>query len=66
MGKRTDPLPFLIPDAEKWLRKAYSDYYYRPKYILKCLYNIRSIQDVWENLVAGSSMLLSRIQRQFQ
>jgi len=66
MGKRTDPLPFLIPDAEKWLRKAYSDYYYRPKYILKCLYNIRSTQDVWENLVAGSSMLLSRIQRQFQ
>jgi len=66
MGKRTDPLPFLIPDAEKWLQKAYSDYYYRPKYVLKRLLSIRSPQDACENLVAGSSMLLSKITKQFQ
>jgi radical SAM superfamily enzyme YgiQ (UPF0313 family) len=66
MGKRTDPLPFLIPDAEMWLQKAYSDYYYRPTYILKRLFNIRSPQDLCENLFAGSSMLLSKIRSQFQ
>jgi radical SAM superfamily enzyme YgiQ (UPF0313 family) len=66
MGKRTDPLPFLIPDAEMWLQKAYSDYYYRPTYILKRLFNIRSPQDLCENLIAGSSMLLSKIRSQFQ
>ncbi|MBM4311436.1 MAG: radical SAM protein, partial [Deltaproteobacteria bacterium] len=66
MGRRTDPLPFLIPDAEKWLQRAYSDYYYRPKYILKRLRTMRSPQDMCENLVAGSSLLLTKIRRQFQ
>ena len=66
MGKRTDALPFLIPDAEKWLQKAYSDYYYRPKYVLKRLCNIRSPQDATDNLIAGTTMLLSKIRKQFQ
>jgi radical SAM superfamily enzyme YgiQ (UPF0313 family) len=66
MGRRTDALPFLIPDAEKWLQKAYSDYYYRPKYVLKRLCNIRSPQDAADNLIAGTTMLLSKIRKQFQ
>lgn len=66
MGRRTDALPFLIPDAEKWLQKAYSDYYYRPRYILKRVLSIRSPRDAMENLLAGSSMVLSKVRRQFE
>ncbi len=35
LGVRSDRLPYLVPGLEKWLRKAFGSFYYRPAYWLK-------------------------------
>jgi radical SAM superfamily enzyme YgiQ (UPF0313 family) len=41
LGLREDSLPYLVPNAEKWVRKAYRSFYFRPNYILKRLFKAR-------------------------
>ncbi len=43
VGKRTDQrIPYFVPDAERWTKKAYTKFYFRPKYIFGQLRKIRS------------------------
>ena len=41
LGLREDSLPYLVPNAEKWVHKAYRSFYFRPNYILKRLFKVR-------------------------
>ncbi len=38
--------PYFVPDAEDWIKKAYREFYFRPKYILRQFFKIRSWDDV--------------------
>lgn len=46
LGKRADSLPFLFPDAGKWVAKAYREFYFRPSYIAYRLMR----RDGWQNI----------------
>ncbi|MFQ5464365.1 MAG: B12-binding domain-containing radical SAM protein [Thermodesulfobacteriota bacterium] len=41
-GRRYDRAPYLVPDAEKWARRALWSFYFRPGYIAKRLKKIDS------------------------
>jgi anaerobic magnesium-protoporphyrin IX monomethyl ester cyclase len=38
-------IPYFLPDIERWIKKAYSSFYFRPKYVIKKLNQIRSLYD---------------------
>ena len=47
LGKRRDRIPYFVPDADEWVRKAYREFYLRPDYILRRIAKIRS----WDSLL---------------
>jgi radical SAM superfamily enzyme YgiQ (UPF0313 family) len=47
LGKRSDALPFLIPDAGAWAARAYRSFYFSPGYLLHQLLAIRSARDLF-------------------
>ena len=54
LGKPQAPIPPFVPDADRWVRRAYREFYFRPKRILQQLFRIRSRQDLlksWDALV---------------
>jgi len=36
-------MPYLVPDAEKWMKKAYRSFYLRPRFILRKVLQLKSI-----------------------
>lgn len=61
LGLRDDRLPYFVPDAEKWVRKAYRSFYFRPNYIVKRLFKIRSWDDVKKHIQAAKGLLSFRM-----
>lgn len=61
LGLRDDRLPYFIPDAEKWVRKAYRSFYFRPNYIVKRLFKIRTWNDVKKYVQAAKGLLSFRM-----
>jgi len=57
LGLRDDRLPYLVPDAERWIRKAYRSFYFRPNYIVKRLFKIRSCNDIRKHIQAARGLL---------
>lgn len=50
LGEDLDPIPPLVPNADKWVSQAYRSFYLRPRKIFEQLRNIRSLKDVQKNL----------------
>ncbi len=50
LGKKQDPMPNLVPNADKWVERAYKSFYLRPSKILKQLLAIRSLHDIKRNV----------------
>ncbi|MFX0023370.1 MAG: B12-binding domain-containing radical SAM protein [Candidatus Hermodarchaeota archaeon] len=46
LNKTNERLPFLVENADKWVRRAYREFYFRPKVLLKKLFAIRSIDTI--------------------
>ncbi|MBI4454076.1 cobalamin B12-binding domain-containing protein [Candidatus Woesearchaeota archaeon] len=44
--KRNDRLPYLVPDADKWVKKAYRSFYFRPSFVIKKIRKLNS----WDTL----------------
>ena len=57
LGKRNDKIPYLAPDADKWLKKCYWSFYLRPGYILKSIAKIHSWDSVIKHFQALSGLL---------
>jgi len=57
LGRRVDRLPYLIPDAEKWVRRAYRSFYFRPHYLLKRLFKIQDWYDLKNSIEATKGIL---------
>lgn len=57
LGMRDDNLPYMVAYAEEWIRKAYRSFYFRPNYIIKRLFRLRSWHDVKNYTEAARGLL---------
>lgn len=53
LGKRDDRLPYFVNDAEKWVRNAYKEFYLRPRFVLKKLWKMRSLDTMRKYIRGG-------------
>lgn len=58
LGKINYRFPYLVPDAEKWIKTAYREFYFRPSYILKQISKIHSLDAFKKHWWAFKSMVL--------
>lgn len=66
LGLRDDRLPYFVPDAERWVRKAYRSFYFRPNYIAKRLFKIRTWDNVKKHVQAAKGLLSFGMKRSEQ
>jgi anaerobic magnesium-protoporphyrin IX monomethyl ester cyclase len=60
LGKTNKRLPPLTKDAEKWIKKAYLEFYFRPSFILKKFKKINSFDALKKNVRGAISLLSMR------
>ena len=58
LGEEMEAIPPLVADADKWVKKAYQSFYFRPSKIANQFLRIRSLKDLQKN-VAGFVGLLN-------
>jgi radical SAM superfamily enzyme YgiQ (UPF0313 family) len=63
LGKRNDPLPFLFPDTDRYIYKAYRQLYFNPSYIAKMLCKKETILNFRKYLTAALNLLRMKFQR---
>jgi len=61
LGKTNKRLPFFVKDTDKWIKKAYRSFYFRPSYILKMILKIRSWHDIQKYYYAALGLFLFRM-----
>ena len=61
LGKRTDPLPYMVDDADKWVKTAFHEFYYRPGYILRHMLSIRTFKELSEGINVAKSLLSLKV-----
>ncbi len=54
LGKRNDKITYLIPDMEKWIRRAFRKFYARFSFLMGKLFDL----DVWLSLIRRPRLLL--------
>ncbi len=57
-GRRRDRAPYLIDDAERWVRRALWSFYFRPAYILKRMRKINSWDTFKKHLTGALAFLM--------
>jgi len=57
LGQKVAPIEPLVPDAEKWVKKAYRDFYLRPSKIFSQLLGIKSLDDLTKSVHALIGLL---------
>ncbi len=50
LGKKTGPISDFVPDADQWVERAYKRFYFRPRFIMRQLMNLRSLGDLKETI----------------
>lgn len=63
LGTTHERLPYLVPDAEMWINRAYRSFYFRWDYVLKRIVSIRSLQDVKKHVQAAKGLFLFRMSK---
>lgn len=58
LGEKVGKLNYLVPDAEKWVERAYKEFYFRPKFIIKKLKGLNSI-DTLKKYIRGARSILA-------
>lgn len=61
LGRRSDPLPYMVADADKWVKLAFREFYYRPTYMIKHLLSIRSFKELNEGFSAAKSLFALKV-----
>lgn len=61
LGKRSDPLSYMVTDADKWVKTAFREFYYRPGYMLRHLFSIRSLKELNDGFNAAKSLLALKV-----
>ena len=57
LDKTNERLPFLVEKADEWVRRAYREFYFRPKFILKKIFEIRSMDTIKKYINGFRSIL---------
>jgi len=57
LGKKVDRIPYLVKDADKWIAKAYRQFYFRPRFILREIGKLRSWDEVKKKIKIGINLL---------
>lgn len=63
LGQRTDRIPYFVKDSDEWVKKAYRQFYFRPLFLLKRLFMIRSIDDVKKMYDASIGILFFKMSK---
>ncbi len=63
LGKRSDALPFVFPDAGVWVIKAYKSFYFSPRYILKQMKTAAFYKNFFKNLKLALNLFLMKFKR---
>lgn len=58
LGKTNKRVPFLVENADEWVRRAYKEFYLRPQFFLKKLFKIRSIDTIREYIRGFRGIIL--------
>jgi radical SAM superfamily enzyme YgiQ (UPF0313 family) len=58
LGKIDRRFPYFVADADKWIKMAYREFYFRPIYILRQLFKIRSWDDIRKRWWAFKGLFL--------
>lgn len=66
LGKRSDPLAYMVPGADKWVKTAFREFYYRPGYIARHLLNIRSFKELRDGFNAAKSLIALKVRHTAQ
>jgi radical SAM superfamily enzyme YgiQ (UPF0313 family) len=61
LEKCRERLPFMVKDAPRWLNKAFHEFYFRPRFLLNKLTQIRSVRSLYENIRAAFSIFLFKL-----
>lgn len=61
LGRRIEPLPYMVGDADKWVKRAFREFYYRPNYIIKHLFCIRSFKELKDGCSAAKSLFALKV-----
>lgn len=57
LGKKVARMPYLVDDAEKWAKRAYRRFYFRPKFVIKKIKRLNSLE-VLEHYYKGAKAIL--------
>jgi len=60
-GEHCDPLPYIVADSDKWVQRAFREFYYRPEYITKHLLGIRSFKEAKDGFNAAKSLISLKV-----
>lgn len=61
LGKRNDRIPYLVPEADKWMAKAYRSYYIRPKFVIKALKKMRSADTIKKYITGAKGIVFFKM-----
>jgi anaerobic magnesium-protoporphyrin IX monomethyl ester cyclase len=64
LNARNDRLPYLVDNAEEWIRKAYKNFYFRPSYIFKRLFKIKTLDGLKKHIQAVRSITDFKLSQQ--
>ena len=57
LGLRNDRLPYMVPDADVWVKRAYRSFYLRLAYIIRSLLKVRSLHDIKRYIQAAQGIV---------
>jgi radical SAM superfamily enzyme YgiQ (UPF0313 family) len=57
LGKEVGRIPYLVKDTDKWVAKAYRQFYFRPKFLLKEITKLKNWYEVKKRFNAGVNLL---------
>jgi len=60
LARAKERLPFFVKEADKWIRRAYREFYSRPKFVIKKLLQIRTMDQIKKYFFAFKGLILFR------
>jgi radical SAM superfamily enzyme YgiQ (UPF0313 family) len=57
LGKEVGRIPYLVKDADKWIAKAYRQFYFRPKFLLKEIAKLKNWDEVKKKINIAFNLL---------
>lgn len=53
LGRRSDRMPDMVPDMDRWIKRAFRQFYGRPGFILKKIFSL----DLWLSIIKNPKLL---------